>query len=391
MIAGQPPLLVHECGLIRPSTGSIAFPDRQCLAGQWRRPHNDLQQQRVGGGHKAIHDDATAAEAGFSGAPIHGTVHYSQFTPLLLDVFGPAWFESGSISVHFRTIVSHLQPVRAFIEAPPAGAALPLAGAQLSVWMEHADGRVVLEGTASAGLTPAQLEQRPTGTTTARAKIAQAHQRRRNAELAGAGPLLFMNHRLPLGTRTIGVERAAVSFDRKEIGPLFPFSLQQKLACITEFHPWFSQEAGAGSPWGAPVLAPECLNAVMLGMCGPGAAEPPHWPGNAPHDAWLDEAFGGATPVGLFGGCEVFIHAGPVLADKEYEVVRELVATGETPKTEFSWVKTELREPDGGRGGGRLVAEMLLQEMKLKDSFPGYAGLRARSDAAHTERRAAKL
>ena len=33
---------------------------------------------------------------------------------------------------------------------------------------------------------------------------------------------------------------------------------------ITEFHPWFSEEAGASSPWGRPILPPETL--------GPGRA-----------------------------------------------------------------------------------------------------------------------
>ena len=42
---------------------SKSRPDVACLVGAWRRPPNDLQDQVVGGGHKAIHDDATAAKA----------------------------------------------------------------------------------------------------------------------------------------------------------------------------------------------------------------------------------------------------------------------------------------------------------------------------------------
>jgi hypothetical protein len=38
---------------------SVSRPDVACLNGEWRLPHNDLQHQSVGGGHKAIHDDAT--------------------------------------------------------------------------------------------------------------------------------------------------------------------------------------------------------------------------------------------------------------------------------------------------------------------------------------------
>eukprot|EP00438_Fugacium_kawagutii_P036128 Skav236847 [mRNA] locus=scaffold1027:253413:258249:+ [translate_table: standard] len=108
-------------------------PELPCLVGAWRRPPNDLQEQEVGGGHKAIHDDATAAKVGLKLAPIHGTVHWSQLTPLLLEAFGPAWFETGSISVHFVNMVGHLQPVRAFLEISDKN--------QRKVWMEHMDGR----------------------------------------------------------------------------------------------------------------------------------------------------------------------------------------------------------------------------------------------------------
>ena len=40
---------------------------------------------------------------------------------------------------------------------------------------------------------------------------------------------------------------------------------------------------------------------------------------------------------------------------------REIVGVGETPKTEFVWVRTELREPTTAARPGRLVAEMTLQ------------------------------
>ena len=71
------------------------------------------------------------------------------------------------------------------------------------------------------------------------------------------------------------------------------------------------------------------------------------------------------------------MHNGPVFVGHDYEVTRELVAKGETPKTEFRWEKTTLREPGTG---GKIVAEMTLQDMKLKSTFPGYSGLRAISD-----------
>ena len=48
------------------SSMSISRPDVPAIAGEWRRPHNDLQNQEVEGGHKAIHDDETARAAGFA-------------------------------------------------------------------------------------------------------------------------------------------------------------------------------------------------------------------------------------------------------------------------------------------------------------------------------------
>ena len=57
------------------------------------------------------------------------------------------------MSVHFKTMVLHLNPVRAFMSKPD-----PSRNAQqVSIWMEHLDGRVVLEGTASVGLRPGEM------------------------------------------------------------------------------------------------------------------------------------------------------------------------------------------------------------------------------------------
>lgn len=333
--------------------GSVSRPGVDCLVGEWRRPHNDLQEQAVGGGHKAIHDSATAAKVGFGMAPIHGTVHWSQFTPLLLQAFGPAWFETGSISVHFVTPVAHMQPVRAFMARPDPNKTAQ----QVDIWMEHVNGLVVLEGTASVGLK--------------RGEMKTMAQRRLAGVKPVKGNLVFTRH--PVGTATVGVETARIDFD-DVVGPLFPFTLNQKLEIITEFHPWFSAECGDQSPWARPVLPPEALNQIMLGFAGTSEGEV--WP-EIPADAWLVEAVGDRTPVSLFGGCEVLMHAGPVFPGETYNITRELVGKGETPRTEFRWVRTSLWHP----GTGTLVAEMLLQVVALKPSFDGYEELRAKCDA----------
>lgn len=322
--------------------------------GEWRRPHNDLQQQSVGGGHKAIHDDATAQAAGFAGAPIHGTVHWSQFTPLLLEAFGSEWFETGSISVHFVNMVTHLQPVRAFMSRPDPNKKAQ----QTDIWMEHMDGRVVLEGTASVGLKLGEM------TTMAQKRMA--------ASKPVKGSLVFIRH--PVGTKSLNKVPMHIGWEGQVHPALFPFSLKQKLECITEFHPWFTKEGGKESPWGREVVPPECLNAMMLG--GYGADK---W-AEMPEDKWLHDASKGKTPVGLFGGCEVIIHAGPVFTGDEYELSRELVGKGETPRAEFQWMRTLLTE----KSSGKLVAEMTLQSMNVKSTFEGYDEMRAKSDALVT-------
>lgn len=185
------------------------------------------------------------------------------------------------------------------------------------------------------------------------------------------GELLFVRH--PVGTATLEPETAVIRHGEK-IGPLFPFTLNSKLEIITEYHPWFGEETGKASPWGRAVLPPEALNAIMLGYAGTDKGY--KWP-DRPEDKWLRDAAAGRTPVGLFGGCEVIIYDGPVFADEVYELERELVGKGETPGAEYKWTRTLLKEP----GTGRLIAEMTLQDMMLKRSFPGYQKLRMQSDA----------
>ncbi|CAE7652286.1 KIF15 [Symbiodinium pilosum] len=325
----------------------------QQLTRAWGAETNlDLMEQQVGGGHNSIHDDTTAAQVGLKLAPIHGTVHWSQLTPLLLKAFGPAWFETGSISVHFVNMVGHRQPVRAFIAEPDPSKSAQ----QLEVWMEHLDGRLVFEGTASVGLRPGEM------TTMAQSKIASIKPVK--------GRLLFT--RYDVGTQSLQPEPAKIEFE-KVIGPLFPYTHRRKLELITEFHPWFSEEAGHTSPWGKAILPPESFNQIMLGSVG--GARPPRFPPVA-GDEWLHKALGGRTPVGLFGGCEVIMVNGPIFVGVDYECTREIVGSGETPRAEFRWTTTYLRE----KGSQKLVAQMTLQEMQLKASLDGYAQLRAQSD-----------
>ena len=60
----------------------------------------------------SIHDDATATKLGFRGGTVAGSIHMELFPPLLLEAFGPHWFEHGTLSMYFRNATTDREPVR---------------------------------------------------------------------------------------------------------------------------------------------------------------------------------------------------------------------------------------------------------------------------------------
>ena len=64
---------------------------KEWLVGEFRTPRQMLGDQEYDG-HLSIHDDQMAEDLGFAGAPIEGPTHFSQFVPLLHEVFGDDWF-----------------------------------------------------------------------------------------------------------------------------------------------------------------------------------------------------------------------------------------------------------------------------------------------------------
>ncbi len=62
------------------------------------------------GGHKSIHDDSMAQGLGFKGAPIEGPTHFSQFVPLLHQLWGRDWEEHGCLSAHYNSRRSTYAP-----------------------------------------------------------------------------------------------------------------------------------------------------------------------------------------------------------------------------------------------------------------------------------------
>ena len=73
--------------------------------------------------------------------------------------------------------------------------------------------------------------------------------------------------------------------------------------------------------------------------------------------------------VGLFADLEVRMVNGPVFVGKEYTLEREVVGLSESRRTESYWILTSLTDPDDGR----LVAQALLNNAVLKESFATYA------------------
>ncbi len=278
------------------------------LTGPWRQPRNTSAAVRG-----SIHDDATAKPLGFRGGTVAGSIHMEQFPPLLLRAFGQRWFETGGLSTYFRNATTDSEPVRAFVHAPAVG----LADAQVGVWMEDKHGTQVLEGTASIGkpLEPSQL----------RAKVAGP---RTNGELRMFAHLHAGDEAGPVPTRLNRKEAAA----------------RQRV--LTEPLPWYVD----ASPWGGPVANPGLVVHVMR-----------------PVEAALGLVRGKA--VGLFGAIEVRHLNGPVFIEREYAVAGKILAVGDTPKSEYVWYESVLREPDNGRD----IASMIMMLRLMKASSPLWA------------------
>ena len=174
------------------------------LAGEIRQPRQMLGDQTYDG-HLSIHDDAMAEDLGFAGAPIEGPSHFSQFVPLLHEVFGDAWFERGCISAHYQNMVVEGESVRAKVQRPEPGQTL------ICIAAEKADGTSVLMGTASIGpdYGETELDQR-------RARLRPSEQLVILSEL----------HVGQLGAAN--PEAASMPYDQ-HMGDMYPFSLQQKL------------------------------------------------------------------------------------------------------------------------------------------------------------------
>lgn len=301
----------------------MSFETPLTLAGPLRRPRQMLADQGYSG-HASIHDDSMAEKLGFRAGPIEGPTHFSLFPPLLDRIWGRAWFETGCISAHYLNMVIEGEEVRALAEIPPLGATIT------RVWAEKADGSPVLEASASIGpkAGPTLLDGRL-------------------AELRPPGKLLILED-LKVGMRGAADESVRMDLDQ-HMGQLYPFSLNQKLALITETSDWYSD--ASASPWGRAIIPLEMIS-VLAGYSNREAGFPVKGPA-----------------VGLFADQEIRLIDGPLFVGEDYVLRREIVALAESRRTESHWVRTRIFDASGEQ----QVAEMLLNHATLKQSYAGYA------------------
>jgi hypothetical protein len=308
---------------------SNPFQDTPILCGAFHQPRQMLAEQTYGG-HRSIHDDDTANRLGLRAGPIEGPTHFSQFAPLLYQLWGHAWFETGCLSAHYQNMVVEGEEVRAFAQQPAPNSKFT------RIWAEKRDGTPVLTGTASIGPDDGHGGQ-----------LSEIRQRMAKLRPPGA---LVINRDLRVGQKgAVSPEKVSMAMDQ-HMGDLYPFTLADKLRVITEPCHWYTEAGGVDSPWGRPVIPMEMIS-VLLGSTSEQAG------------------FRGRGPVvGLFAGQEIRLIKGPLFAGQPYELEREIVALSESARTESVWVRTTVRD---GQTGER-VAEMILNSATMKASYPGY-------------------
>jgi len=273
------------------------------LTGEWRRPVNTAAHQKGG-----IHDDATATDLGFRGGTVAGAIHMEQFPPLLLEMFGPDWWHTGTLSLYFRSATVDREPVRCFASEPERKGVIRRA----NVWMENEEGTIVASGTASCGGHDADSELRQ--------------------KLNAIRPIseLRILRKLEVGARcTEQPCFVANSF------------LDAQLNVITE--PLSCYES------------PDEFSGRVLPVTQVVRAFDP------PEVALITEV---EQPfVGLYGAIEIEYINGPVFSETEYKGTGEIVGLSDSPQTEILW-RDSLLMTD------KPVARMLKMDRLMKNSSP---------------------
>ena len=215
------------------------------------------------------------------------------------------------------------EAVRAFAEIPTEGAT------STRVWAEKDDGTPVLEASASIDDSETLLAKRM-------------------AALRPPERLLILED-LHTGMTGAADERVRMDPDQ-HMGALYPFSLNQKLAAITETSTWYSD--ASASPWGRAIIPLEMVS-VLAEYSQPQGEVPGEGPRRRPvrrpgDPAWSTARCSSARTMSSGG---------------------RSFALAESRRTESYWVRSKIFDASGSV----LKAEMLLNHATLKESYAGYA------------------
>jgi hypothetical protein len=272
------------------------------IVGPLRHSVNQAQGVR-----DSIHNDAVASKLGFRGGTVAGSIHLELFPPLLLEAFGERWFERGTLSINFRNPTTDREPVRASLRQPQRDAT----DAQVDARIERDDGLLVGEGTASVG----------------------------DVDQPSALLELDLSRFEPGDLRILAGVSAGDVLTEADVK--MPAEHQNaRLDIITEPLDWYKD-----SPWGGPIASPATLVHYLY-----------------THPAKEIGAKAGRA-VGLFGAIEVRHVNGPLVLDRVYRVGGEVIAVGQSPKTEYVWFESYANDEAGKR-----IAEMRMQLRWMKAS-----------------------
>lgn len=251
----------------------------------------------------SIHDDATAQRLGFRGGTVAGNIHLDQFPPLLIDAYGPCWFERGTLSMYFRAPTTDREPIIAVHNRGTN-----------SAFIVTPTRTVIAEGDAGVDI--------PAGTT---------RLRRRDRRPTAPGTLTLL-HDVRVGA-DIDAGRTSVDHQRQ-------LTLMAGPDLLTEPLDWYRDR----SPWGPPIACPSVAVDTL-------------W---APFERRLRGTVGRA--VGLYGGIELAFHRGPLVVGADYALHGRIVAVSDSPRTEIFWAETEARDERGPVATLLMMIRLLKQQ-----------------------------
>lgn len=273
------------------------------ITGEWRRPVNTAAHQKGG-----IHDDDTATDLGFRGGTVAGAIHMEQFPPLLLEMFGADFWQTGTLSMYFRSATVDREPVRCLTTEPKRVGNIR----RTNVWMEKEDGTIVASGTASCGGHDEKSELR-----------------RRLESIRPISELRILKN-LKVGAQCED-QRCFVenSFLDAQLGVI-----TEPLSCYKTSNEF----SGRVLPVTQVVRAFDAPEVALITE-----VEPPF--------------------VGLYGAIEIEFINGPVLAETEYKGSGEIVGLSDSPQTEILWRDSILMTD-------KPIARMLKMDRLMKNSSP---------------------